>query len=144
MDVRHGRCRFQGYWNNSAVRPSGGPIGNAFLFVDGYVTGVKCAVTMNLQVVSYDFRELTVFSYDHYYDASQPTSAGKNERWLFWGPIVGGAYDVKIGNVVYLLSFTLKDLTSPPGTTPVGQVGGPKANWCDGWPPPTSPPGCTA
>ncbi|WP_285709946.1 RICIN domain-containing protein [Microtetraspora sp. NBRC 16547] len=142
VDVSNGRCRFQGDWEQASARPGSGPIGGAFLFATGYLNGPKCAVTMHLQVVSYDFRDLTVFTHDHYYDASKPSSAGKNERWMFWGPIVGGVYYPKIGNQVYLVTYEVKDLTTGTGLPSVGQIWGPPANWCDGWRPPTSPPGC--
>lgn len=142
VDVSNGRCRFQGYWSQGSYSKASGPIGGAFLDTSGYLTGPKCAVTMNLQVVNYGLRAVTVFSADHYYDASKPTSAGHNERWMFWGPIIGGAYYPKIGNVVYLLSYELKDMTAPNGLASVGQIWGPPANWCDSWRPPSSPPGC--
>ncbi|WP_203974942.1 RICIN domain-containing protein [Planotetraspora silvatica] len=144
VDFRNGRCRMQGWWSQANLRPGTGPIGGAFLDTTAYVVGPKCAITMQLQVVSYQLRIVESFTADFYYDASQPTWSGHNERWKFWGPILGGAYVPKINNMVYLLSYTLKDMTDPNGLPSIGQVWGPKANWCDHWRPPSSPPGCTA
>ncbi|GAA1284915.1 hypothetical protein Psi02_32850 [Planotetraspora silvatica] len=146
VDVRHGRCRFQGWWRMGAYGKGGAsaPIGGTFLYVDGYVDGPKCLVTMEFRGVNYDRRADWLMSTDHWFDASKPTGPGKNERWMFWGPIQGGSYDIKVGNVPYLLNFKLKDLTTTDVSFSTGQVWGPKANWCAGWPPPGSPPGCSA
>ncbi|WP_344872968.1 RICIN domain-containing protein [Nonomuraea antimicrobica] len=139
VDVRHGRCRMQGYWSTKAVRPGSGPIGGMFLDTRAYVVGPKCAVTMQFQVINYQQRRLWIFTADHNYDASKPSSSGHNERWMFWGPILGGGYEMKIGNVIYLLSYSLQDMTAGTNLSSVGQVWGPKANWCDGW---VGPGGC--
>ncbi|WP_285780607.1 RICIN domain-containing protein [Microtetraspora sp. NBRC 13810] len=133
VDIRHGRCRAQGYWNTAAHRPGSGPVGGMFLDTRAYVVGPKCVVSMHFQVVNYQMRAMTIFTTDHYYDASKPSGPGRNERWMFWGPILGGNYTVKAGNVVYLLTFSLKDLTAGNGLPSVGAIWGPKANWCDGW-----------
>ncbi|MER5923375.1 RICIN domain-containing protein [Streptomyces mirabilis] len=142
VDVRNGRCRFQGDWEQGSAYRNSGVVGGAFLYATGYLTGPKCAVTMQMHVVSYDFREETVLATDHYYDASKPTSAGKNERWMQFGPIIGGVYYPKIGNVVYRLDWSLKDLTASNPMPSWGIIWGPTPNWCDWWVPPTSPPGC--
>ncbi|WP_329092884.1 MULTISPECIES: RICIN domain-containing protein [unclassified Streptosporangium] len=142
VDIRNGRCRFQGYWSQKGARPGSEPIGGSFFETRGYLVGPKCAVSMHLQVINYKRKNVGIFVADHYVDAGKPSSPGKNERWMFWGPLGGGSYQLKIGNVPYLLSYTLKDLTTG-GVASVGQIWGPKANWCDGWPGPGACPTTT-
>ncbi|MFC7587862.1 RICIN domain-containing protein [Nonomuraea antimicrobica] len=132
VDIRNGRCRMQGYWNSKALRPGSEPVGGVFFDTRAYVVGPKCAVTMHLQIIDYEMRGLGFYIADHYYDSSKPSSSGKNERWMFWGPIAGGNYHIRVGTVPYLLTYTLKDMTTG-GMASVGAIWGPKANWCDGW-----------
>ncbi|SDL20517.1 hypothetical protein [Nonomuraea jiangxiensis] len=47
---------------------------------------------MHPQIIDYQMRGLGFYVADHSYDSSKPSSSGHNERWMFWGPILGGNY----------------------------------------------------
>ncbi|WP_285780586.1 hypothetical protein [Microtetraspora sp. NBRC 13810] len=77
IDIRNGRCSFQGYWSQKGVRPGSEPIGGSFLDTRGYLVGPKCAVSMHLQVINYKKKKVGIFVADHYVDAGKPSSPGK-------------------------------------------------------------------